>query len=98
MPGSEPTVEVLRPTGRLRPVKGEPVPGVASLKDRVVGLLDNRKPNFVMFLDRTEALLTANYQVGEVVRRRKIHAGVGGGSVLDELARTCDLVITGSGD
>lgn len=79
-------------TGALDPV-------LASLAGRVVGFIDNAKPNFHVLADDLGDLLVTKYGVARVVKRRKPSASIGATSdVLAELADTCDVVITGSGD
>ena len=72
---------------------------LSDLKGRVVGFIDNAKPNFDHLVDDLAALLTARYGVARVVKKKKRAASVPAeDSVYDELAAQCDLVITGSGD
>ncbi len=98
MSGSHNTIEVLEPTGRAKVVEGKPLAGVASLEGKTVGFLDNRKPNFAIFLDRLESLLQEDYGVAKIVRRRKPGSSAFGGVLLDELAQECAFVIVGSCD
>jgi hypothetical protein len=60
--------------------------------------LDNRKPNFSLFLDRLETLFLRDYHAAKIVRRQKSGPSVSEGALLEELAQNCDLVIAGSGD
>ena len=72
---------------------------LSDLKGRVVGFIDNAKPNFDHLVDDLAALLTARYGVARVIKKKKRAASVPAeDSVYDELAAQCDLVITGSGD
>ncbi len=65
----------------------------------VVGFIDNAKPNFHNLVDDLADLLTRDYGARQVITRRKPSASVPATSeVVEELARTCDVVITGSGD
>lgn len=69
------------------------------LAGKVVGFIDNSKPNFDHLVDDLAALLKARYGVKAVVRHRKpITTVPAGEAVYAELARDCDLVLTGSGD
>ena len=69
------------------------------LKDKVVGFIDNTKPNFSYLVDDVAALLTSRYGVKSVVKRSKRAATVAADEeLIDELAHQCDLVIAGSGD
>ncbi len=84
-------------TGTLRRV--EPAPRLSSLRGTVMGILDNRKPNFALLARELGALLMAEHGVREVIVREKNHSGVPAlPATLAELARQCDFVVTGSGD
>ena len=72
---------------------------LATLSGKVVGFIDNAKPNFNHLVDDLADLLVSNYGVKRVVKRRKSSASVPApGEIVRELADECDLVITGSGD
>ena len=72
---------------------------LASLAGKVVGFIDNAKPNFDLLADDLGHLLVSKYGVARVVKRRKPSASVPAtAEVIAELADTCDVVITGSGD
>ena len=96
---SKRVIEVFNPTGRVTAVVDTPLPGLASIEGKIAGLLDNRKSNFYLFLDRLEVKLRDNYHLGGVIRRQKDFAGTSAGQeILDELAKNSDFVVTGSGD
>lgn len=64
-----------------------------------VGMLDNTKPNFDLFLDTVEEHLLNDYKVGAVYRYRKPGRTVGiSPEVMAELKEKCDIVICGLGD
>jgi hypothetical protein len=72
---------------------------LASLSGKVVGFIDNAKPNFNHLVDDLAELLVSNYGVKRVVKRRKASASIPAPEeVVKELADECDVVITGSGD
>ncbi len=72
---------------------------VADLRGKVVGFIDNSKPNFNLLADDMAELLTSRYGVKAIVRRAKRGASMPATTqIVDELATQCDLVITGSGD
>lgn len=90
---------VLVPTARLNVATGRSRLGLESLHGRVVGFIDNAKPNFKDLVDDLAELLVSKYGVREVIKRRKRAASVPApDEVINELAGYCDLVITGSGD
>ena len=72
---------------------------IAGLQGKVVGFIDNAKPNFDHLVDDLAELLTARYGVAKIIKRKKRAASVPAeDAVYKELAAQCDLVITGSGD
>lgn len=69
------------------------------LAGKVVGFIDNAKPNFHHLVDDLAELLTSKYGVSTIIKRRKRGASVPApDAVMKELTGQCDLVITGSGD
>ncbi|MCC6533217.1 MAG: hypothetical protein IT531_11755 [Burkholderiales bacterium] len=69
------------------------------LQGKVVGFIDNAKPNFNHLVDDLTGLLMQRYGVASVVKRAKRGASMpAAAAVVEELAAQCDLVITGSGD
>ena len=69
------------------------------LRGKVVGFIDNAKPNFEFLVDDLAAQLLGRYGVSRVVKRKKRSASVAAeDAVYEELAQQCDLVIAGSGD
>ena len=74
-------------------------PTLASLAGKVVGFIDNAKPNFNHLADDIGELLMQKYGVKQVIKRRKRAASVPApDDVYREYVEQCDLVITGSGD
>jgi len=74
-------------------------PALSGLAGKVVGFIDNAKPNFGFLADDLGELLVSKYGVARVLKRRKPSASVPAKSeVIAELAGECDVVITGSGD
>ncbi len=72
---------------------------LAGLAGKVVGFIDNAKPNFNYLVDDLAELLTTQHGVKRVIKRQKRSASVPApDEVIKELAEQCDLVITGSGD
>lgn len=72
---------------------------LATLSGKVVGFIDNAKPNFDHLVDDLAERLIADYGVKRVVKRRKTSASIPApDEIVRELADECDLVITGSGD
>ena len=72
---------------------------IAALAGKVVGFIDNAKPNFSHLVDDLADLLVMKYGASRVIKRQKRSASVPAPeTVVAELAEQCDLVITGSGD
>ena len=87
------------PTAPRGPETGPSAARLATLTGKIVGFVDNAKPNFNHLVDDLADLLTADYGVARVVKRRKVSASVPApAEVLRELAGECDVVIAGSGD
>jgi hypothetical protein len=69
------------------------------LAGKVVGFIDNAKPNFNHLVDDLAELLIGRHGVAAVVKRHKRAPSVpASDDVVSELAERCDLVIAGSGD
>jgi len=70
-----------------------------TLQGKVVGFIDNSKPNFNFLADDLTELLKSKYGVARAVRHRKPTASVSASrKVFADIQKECDLVITGSGD
>ena len=90
---------VLAPNATVRNSGGRSRLTLETLRDRVIGFIDNAKPNFSVLVDDLEELLVSKYEVRKVIKRRKRAASVPAPEeVIAELAESCDLVITGAGD
>jgi len=92
---------VLSPEGRAQTsaARVASLPRFADLRGKVVGLLDNSKPNADKLEERFEQLLRERFGVAGVVRRRKITAQQGAPKpYLDQLAAQADFILSGLGD
>jgi len=80
--------------------KGELAQSVLSgMTGKVVGFIDNAKPNFNHLADDIGELLMARYGVSRVLKHQKRSASTpAAAEVYQQYAEECDLVITGSGD
>jgi len=93
------TVILLDPTAPRSESHAQAQPTLSGLAGKVVGFIDNAKPNFDHLVDDLSELLVSRYGVARVVKRRKRAASVPApADVVQELTQQCDLVITGSGD
>jgi hypothetical protein len=69
------------------------------LTGKIVGFIDNAKPNFNHLVDDLEGMLVGKFGVSAVIKRSKRGASMPApDAVIAELSEQCDLVITGSGD
>jgi hypothetical protein len=92
---------VLSPEGKAKTsaTRVAALPRFADLNGKVVGLLDNSKPNADKLGERFAQLLRERLDVGKVVTRRKISAQQGAPKeYLDELASQADFILSGLGD
>jgi DNA-binding ferritin-like protein len=92
---------VLSPEGKAQTsaAKVAAVPRFQDLHGKVVGLLDNSKPNADKLAERFADLLKKEYGVAKVISRRKLTAQQGAPKeYLDELAAQADFVLSGLGD
>ena len=92
---------VLSPEGKAQSSAAK-IAGIAQFTDlrgKVVGFLDNSKPNADKLAERFAELLKEKYGVAGMVTRRKLTAQQGAPKqYLDELASQADFVISGLGD
>ena len=92
---------VLSPEGKAQTsaAKVAGLPQFTDLRGKVIGLLDNSKPNADKLAERFAELLKENYGVANVITRRKLTAQQGAPKqYLDELAAQADIVLSGLGD
>jgi len=72
---------------------------IDGLAGKVIGFIDNSKPNFNLLVDDLAQILIEKHGVKSVVKRRKKSASQGApAEVMNELVGQVDAVITGSGD
>jgi len=92
---------VLSPEGKAQTsaARVASLPRFADLRGKVVGFLDNSKPNADKLAERFADLLKEKYGVAGLISRRKLTAQQGAPKeYLDELAAQGDFVMTGLGD
>ncbi|MBI2848062.1 MAG: hypothetical protein HYX83_02700 [Chloroflexi bacterium] len=94
------TIKVLKPTGEGKRSETEIARRIDDLNGKTIGLLDDGKPNFDVFLARVEERLKERYQFAAVVRARKGAIAGAKGLELNEIERLakCDAVINGMCD
>jgi hypothetical protein len=96
------TLTLFDPTApRRKPEKadGTAKPALSGLAGKVIGFIDNAKPNFNVLADELGELLMSKYGVAKVIMRCKPSASVPAKrEIIEELTGKCDVVIAGSGD
>ena len=74
-------------------------PPLDRLAGKVIGFIDNSKPNFNFLVEDLAQMLIEKHGVARVVKRRKRSASQGApDAVLNELVGEADAIIAGSGD
>ena len=76
---------------------GEPLKGVGVVEELRIGLLDNHMPHAGKFLQNVGDALTERYQNSIRYWQKEYSAQSAGSKMLDEIAATCDAVVTGFG-
>ncbi len=93
------TVKLYDPTGVPQRTGQASARMLGALAGKVVGFIDNSKPNFDHLADDLARLLRERYGVADVLRHRKRAASIPADrELIEDFARRCDLVVTGSGD
>lgn len=92
-------MEILDPVGTASTTRRALAPRPASLRDTVIGVLDNSKPNARVLLEGVARALAERLGARDVRVWRKPGASIGAGvAVLDEIAAHCGAVLTASAD
>jgi len=89
---------VLDPTQPPYKVVAEKALRPTTLDGKTIGLLHNSKRNADRLLDELAEILGQRYRFAKIVRKGKPNTRVATKSMLEELARECNVVITGVGD
>jgi hypothetical protein len=94
-----PKLVLVSPVNEPVPTDSTSAPRLAGLDGKRVGLLDNSKSKAGQLLDAVTTILQAQYGFTAIVRQRKPSASKPAApTVIDEFAKTCDLVLVGVGD
>jgi hypothetical protein len=92
-------LEIHDPSAPRARVAAAPQRRLDSLAGKVVGFIDNTKPNFNHLVDELAEVLIARHGVRAVVKRgKRVQSIPAPEDVISEVTQQCDLVITGSGD
>lgn len=90
---------ILDPTAPLPSADGSQPWQLDGLQGKVVGFIDNAKPNFNHLVEALSEVLVSQHGVARVLKERKSSASVPADKqALAGIVAQADLVITGSGD
>lgn len=93
------TLEVLEPVGQVRELAPVQLNAIGPLAGRRLAILDNGKPNFRMLATLIAERIQSDDGAASIAHFAKENAAVGATpELLDEIARSADLVLTGSAD
>ena len=93
------SAEILDPVALAGSVAEHPWRPLDALRGKVVGFIDNAKPNFNHLVDDLAELLASRYGVKRTVKCNKRSPGIPAPEdIMSDVVGQCDLVITGSGD
>jgi hypothetical protein len=92
-------IEVCDPAGQVQKLAAFQCNPVAPLEGRRLAILDNAKPNFQRLATLVAERLCDDCSLEGITYFRKENPAVGAGSeLLDQIAKSADLVLTGSAD
>ena len=93
------TIEVLDPAGQIQKLVALQCNPVGPLEGRRLAILDNAKPNFQRLATLVAEKLREDCSLESIAYYRKENPAVGASpELLDEIAQSADLVLTGSAD
>jgi len=90
-------VELLVPEGRVRTLPINPAPRLGELRGKVIGFLQNGKPNANVLLSRLANLLQRKYDLLETRSRAKPRT-TEPADFIEEMAKECQGVVIAIGD
>ncbi len=92
-------IEVLEPEGQVQKLAPLQLNAVPPLAGKRLAILDNVKPNFKLLATLSAEKLKAEFGLASIEHFQKENAAVGAvPELLDRIARSADLVLTGSAD
>ncbi|MBI2907498.1 MAG: hypothetical protein HYX92_07595 [Chloroflexi bacterium] len=92
-------VEVLEPVSESKTVRREITSRLDSLDGKIVGFLDNTKPNADTLLSAVADLLTRKHHLANAIQVRKaLVIKTAGPEIFQMLTERADAVVTASGD
>lgn len=92
-------IAILDPIAPYREEGAQKYLTLDSLQGKVVGFIDNTKPNFDYLIEDLARVFKSDYGAASTLTFKKRQASVpAGDQVMQELLEKVDIVITGSGD
>ena len=92
-------MRVFKPVPPVRHDQARQQTRLPTLTGKVIGFIDNSKPNFSFLVDDIAELLTRQHGVRSTVKYSKRGPSIPAQpDVIADLCRRCDLIIAGSGD
>lgn len=92
-------IEVYVPTGSMKTEQKFLAPRLDSLDGKVMGLLDNGKWNSNKLLTEVANILTANYNIKDVMKWKKPNfSAPASRDMREEIASKCHFVVSAIGD
>jgi hypothetical protein len=95
---AEEFIEVLVPTAIASNRHFTNAPRTKNLSGKVIGIIDNRKPNYDIFLVRLLELLGQRFDFAKIVQVRKGETETGkalAAADINKLAAECNIVLNG---
>ena len=93
------TISVFEPSAPYPTEKQQKRRTLDELKGKVVGFIDNSKPNFNYLVDDLADIMERRYGVKSTVKHQKRLPSIAASDeVMEDVVGKCDLVITGCGD
>jgi hypothetical protein len=93
------TIEVVDPVGQVQKLAALKCNPVVPLEGRRLAILDNAKPNFQRLATLVAERLRDERSLAGIAYFRKENPAVGASpELLDQIAKSADLVLTGSAD
>ena len=92
------TLKFLDPRGSVNPKDRPLVPGLETLEDKVIGIIDNGQANSTDMFKELAGLLRERFHTREVLFKTKpTHMQGAPKPMMDEVWSRCDAVVTGLG-
>lgn len=93
-----PGISLLDPTAPGQATLHAKRPVLNELRGKMIGFVDNSKPNFDVLADEMAKLLKTRHSADSIVHRKHLASIPASQEMIDDLVQRCDVVITGSGD